>query len=598
MSALPFDRGFLWLLLACAGTLLALPAAMRLAPVIGAIDDPTVDDRRIHRTRIPRIGGLAVATVFLLAFMLQGHLTHRGMGFLSGLGLLVAVGVLDDTRGLSPKVKLLGQCLAMFLAVWGSGLYVAYVPVPLLDVAPITDPAVRMLVTWFVGVGIINAMNLIDGLDGLAAGIGSVAGAGLAVLAALEGNTDLCLSATLLVGCLLAVLAFNSHPARIFLGDTGSMLIGYLLACFGAALVVQPGPMAKLTYSPLLPLLFVVVPCADCVWVMISRIIRGKHPFRGDKTHVHHHVLGLGLRHQYAVLALLAISMGIAAFAILLRHKGDDVVFLALICLVQTVILGVRSLARARSYRRLVLRAVRFQRDYHRIVTPAEGTVLPRGRLLLQEVNAWALRASFVALCALYGLAGLRPTELLGWTAAALLVLLAAVMVATRSGRHHFVFFVAFAAVSFLSLCSDMHLRTTGDLHVIAVGRALLLICFSAAVLELFLSRRFHQLVSTPIEVLVLGMGLTIILFARGEKDFNLPAVAASSVALFVVIKASACDYVRFRWPLFGVAFGLATFVGVQAACCGMTNPLPRLLPHGGAPTTIAVAGFMADTAK
>ena len=160
----------------------------------------------------------------------------------------------------------------------------------------------------------------------------------ISVLAALHGNVDLCLTSIVLVGCLLSVLAYNSHPARIFLGDSGSLLIGYLTSFFGIALTEPSNAGDQFqSYSIMLPFFFIVVPCADCVWVMIARMLKNRRPWRADKTHVHHSVLRLGLGHRYAVLLLLAISSIISLVAILFKDKSDDILFLLLICFVQSI---------------------------------------------------------------------------------------------------------------------------------------------------------------------------------------------------------------------------------------------------------------------
>jgi UDP-GlcNAc:undecaprenyl-phosphate GlcNAc-1-phosphate transferase len=563
--------------MACAGTFLILPGLIRLAPMIGALDDPTKDTRRIHRKIIPRIGGIAIAIIFIGIYLLQGHELKTSSGFIGGIAVLTLVGVIDDTRGLSPKVKMAGQILAMMLATLGSGIVISRIPIPLLGFASIENYNLRLFFSCFVGVGFINAINLIDGLDGLAAGIGAIASGGIAVLAALAGNIDLCLVSTILLGCLLAVLAFNSHPARIFLGDTGSMLIGYMIACFGFSLA-NSKPMGSLTaYSPILPIMLLVVPCADCIWVMVSRVIRGRPPFRGDRTHVHHQVLGMGLKHQYAVMVLLLISLIVTLITIGMRNQGDDVLFLTSVCFVQGIIGGIRFMVRAPSYRRVAIRILKIRRKLLSLVSPRLHPSTQSKSEHFQKINKVVLHSAFIGLCAMYAFGGLRRTELLGWSACTLLAVLFIVIIAVRNERHHFVFFISFGAIAFLAMCSDLQLRQYGYLLPIGILRSLIFLAFASACVELLLSQRLYELITTPLELLVLGGGIALILFVSEQRDINVAAVAASSLALFVILKACGGNNKPSHLPFLGVTFALTAFIILQATYCGMANPLPRL---------------------
>ena len=194
--------------------------------MLGMVDDPTRDTRRVHINPIPRVGGVAVALVMALALAVQTQALDGTLWLLSGIGVLLAAGIVDDRGSLSPAPKLLAQAVAVALAMAG-GWILPSVPIPLLGIE-LTAAWATWPVTLVLGLGLINATNLIDGLDGLAAGIGCVSALAFAAMAGLSGDVPACIASTALAGCLVGTLAFNSHPARVFLGDTGSMIIGFV----------------------------------------------------------------------------------------------------------------------------------------------------------------------------------------------------------------------------------------------------------------------------------------------------------------------------------------------------------------------------------
>jgi len=567
------------MLMACAGTLLALPTAIKLAPFIGALDNPKQDTRRIHRQTIPRIGGLAISIIFILIFLLQGHYDKHSLWFIFGIIVLIIVGIIDDTRGMPARYKIIGHLAAMLCAVVGSGLVVPYIPLPLIDKPPIYSFLIRSIITVFTGIGVINAFNLIDGLDGLASGLGAIAASGVAILAGLSGNIDLCLTSLILVGCLFAMLAFNSHPARVFLGDTGSMIIGYLIACFSISLVSNPINANGITYSPLLPLLLVIIPCADCLWVMGSRIIRDRSPFRADRTHVHHRILGLGVQHQHAVLLLLSISIFLTVISIILRAKNDDILFLTLLCLVQSVVGGIRFLVHARSYRRIAVKALRLQRHYTRATTPKDGIYVGTFHERIMKINNLVLKSTIIALCTFYSIGGLRPTELLGWGALGLLIIFLILIIFIKNKNHHFIFFITFVSLSYISLCSNLQIHQIHENYfAIGLNRILILTAFASAIIELSLSHRIHELISTPLELVIVSFIISILIFVKYQReDVYLPAVASASVALFVVLKGSAGSKTYSQLAMVSTLIALLVFVLLQGFYCGFQNPVPRL---------------------
>lgn len=301
-----------------AATLAALtvPLATRLAYRIGAIDEPGA--RKIHSQPTPRLGGLAVYAGFLgglLVLYFLGGLPSRYLGLLVGGTLIFLVGVVDDVRSLSPRLKLVGQILAA-LVVLPFGISIAFVTHPwhhgfLLHLGFWGFP---LTVFWIVAVT--NAVNLIDGLDGLATGIGLIGAVTLASVAALAGDKIAVLPALILAAALLAFLPFNFHPARIFLGDCGAMFIGFILAC-GAIIGVAKTATAVTLITPAVIL---GIPLCDTLFAILRRYKNGRHIFRPDREHLHHRLLAIGLSHRAAVLVVYGVSALLGLSAILLTR--------------------------------------------------------------------------------------------------------------------------------------------------------------------------------------------------------------------------------------------------------------------------------------
>ncbi|WP_334109890.1 MraY family glycosyltransferase [Thermodesulfitimonas autotrophica] len=301
---------------AAAVTGLTVPVAVRVAQRIGAIDEP--GGRKIHSRPIPRLGGLAVYLGFLAGFLLLAlieGLPSRYLGLLVGGTLIFLLGVVDDVRGLSPRLKLAGQILAA-LAVLPFGIGIAFVTHPLHKglLLHLGFWGAPLTVFWIVAVT--NAVNLVDGLDGLAAGIGAIGALTLASVAALAGDKIAVLPALVLAASLLAFLPFNFHPARIFLGDCGAMFIGFILSC-GAIIGVAKTATAVTLITPAVIL---GIPLLDTLFAILRRYKNGRHIFRPDREHLHHRLLAIGLSHRGAVLVVYTVSAILGLSAILLTR--------------------------------------------------------------------------------------------------------------------------------------------------------------------------------------------------------------------------------------------------------------------------------------
>ena len=284
------------------GTFAARHAALRLH----WLDQPS--QRKVHANPIPLLGGIAMYMAFLISVLFTNSraVLEEGTAVLIGATLLLVVGVIDDQRGLSPRTKLLAQAGAALLLVIG-GAGVGFLPFAWMNLAA----------TIFWVAAICNAMNLLDNMDGLSAGVTAIACAFFTLFALWHGQIWVSIVAAVLLGATLGFLRYNWNPATIFMGDAGSLLLGFLLAVLALKLRF-PDVDPRRTWP--IPLLILAVPIFDTTVVTISRLRRGVPISSGGRDHVSHRLvrLGLSVRQAVSTIYLVAILCGIAAVAMLL----------------------------------------------------------------------------------------------------------------------------------------------------------------------------------------------------------------------------------------------------------------------------------------
>ena len=306
------------------------PLVMRIARRAGVIDHP--HSRRVHSEPTPRWGGLAMLVAFLVTlllltpvrsyFGLGEMLTRPIIGILLGAVLMTAVGAIDDKWGLPAKVKLLGQIVAAsVLPLFGNRVMVIF-DINLLPSSPhwIFDPiflvSAAITILWVVIVT--NAINLIDGVDGLAAGIVAIAAFTFIVIGIQKGTLGEAMMATALLGVCLGFLYYNFHPAKIFMGDAGSHFLGFLLA----ALSIYKNWKVATGVALAVPLLILAVPLFDAAFAVCRRALRGRPIFSADKEHLHHRLLDMGLNQRAVVIAIYVLTaIGCALAVILTRSR-------------------------------------------------------------------------------------------------------------------------------------------------------------------------------------------------------------------------------------------------------------------------------------
>ncbi len=309
---------------------LSTPLVKKLAYKVGAIDVPK-DDRRVHKNPIPRLGGLAIFLGFMISVLLFIDINKEIFGMLLGASLILSMGIVDDIKPLPAKVKLLVQIIAALILV-KFGMRIEYVTnffktdgSSIFANSTIAFGILSIPITVFWVVGITNTVNLIDGLDGLAAGISAIAALTLAYVAyanpELYNSQQTVILTLALAGSCIGFLPYNFNPAKIFMGDTGALFLGFMLAAVSINGFIK-GATALAMVVPVLALGF---PIFDTTFAILRRAVSGRPIMEADKGHLHHRLLSIGLGQKRAVLVLYAISSllgGSAAF--LLKQKYVD----------------------------------------------------------------------------------------------------------------------------------------------------------------------------------------------------------------------------------------------------------------------------------
>jgi UDP-GlcNAc:undecaprenyl-phosphate GlcNAc-1-phosphate transferase len=304
------------LLLALLITIAMTPALSLLAVHFKvAVDLP--GERKVHTLPVPRIGGIAMTVGAFVPLLYWLHADHFVIAYLAAATILVAFGMLDDVLDIPPKFKFLGQIIAALFVIFGGDVQIKTLGMLLPD-GYLLPAYIALPLTLLAIVGATNAINLSDGLDGLAGGICLLIFSSIGCLAYLEGNETIGLIALALSGVLFGFLRFNTHPASIFMGDAGSQFLGFSAASLSIYLT-QTAP----TLSPVLPLILLGFPVLDTLTVMITRISKGRSPFSADKNHFHHHLMSLGLHHAESVLVIYVFQTLLIISALLFRYQSD-----------------------------------------------------------------------------------------------------------------------------------------------------------------------------------------------------------------------------------------------------------------------------------
>lgn len=309
-------------------TLVTTPFAKWLSAKVGAIDYPK--DRGVHKKPMPRMGGVAIVLGFLIT-VLMVYFFDRSMspkqfvGFIVGAGIIAVLGMIDDMKDLPAKLKFCVQIVAALIVIFsGTQIQIVLWPVT----ATLQKLSIPITLVWIVGVT--NAVNLIDGLDGLAAGVTGIAALSLMVLCIMRGTTTAVVLTAALAGACLGFLPRNFNPAEIFMGDTGSTFLGFVLAVTSILGVFKGYALLALVVS----IFCIGLPIFDTIFAMLRRMAKHQPIMQADRGHLHHKLIDHGFSQKKAVLIMYAISIFLGLLAIFIAVKDSRIFVVALLTVV------------------------------------------------------------------------------------------------------------------------------------------------------------------------------------------------------------------------------------------------------------------------
>ena len=293
------------------------------AEKLGFIDHPD-GNRKIHTVAKPLVGGIGIIAGVLITVLLFMPF-WQNMGLIIAMLMVVAIGAVDDRHDVSFKIRFLVQTGATASIMYGGTVLHSFGN--LFGFGTLDTGILAWPITLFCVIGVINAVNMTDGLDGLAGGTSLVAFSAFGILAWLNNQPELTYISIAFVGALAAFLRFNWHPSKLFMGDAGSMSLGFVLAFFAIEVTQKTGSIV----SPAAALLVLALPITDTITVMVKRVLKGQSPFHPDKTHLHHVIKAMGFNHRKVVVVIIGatlISSSIAVFGTLLNFP--DYLFFAI----------------------------------------------------------------------------------------------------------------------------------------------------------------------------------------------------------------------------------------------------------------------------
>lgn len=305
--------------LAAVVSFLATPLVKTLAYKVGAIDVPK-DNRRMHKVPIPRLGGLAIFLAFLLSTLVFADIDRQMQGILLGAVMIVVLGVMDDIMALKALPKLLVQIAAAGVAVYyGCRIQFLSNPNVFSDMTYVNLGWLSVPITIIWIVAITNAVNFIDGLDGLAVGVSAISTASLIVIALMVAETNIAIILCALFGACLGFIPYNFNPAKIFMGDTGATFLGYILATLSVTGLFKM--YAIISFA--VPFLILGVPIFDICFAVLRRVAHGQSPMHADRGHIHHRLIDMGFsqKQSVAIAYMLTAILGLAA--VLLTSSGE-----------------------------------------------------------------------------------------------------------------------------------------------------------------------------------------------------------------------------------------------------------------------------------
>ncbi|MBX3325659.1 MAG: undecaprenyl/decaprenyl-phosphate alpha-N-acetylglucosaminyl 1-phosphate transferase [Nitrospira sp.] len=472
--------------------------------------------RKVHEYAVPRIGGIAFAIGACASIAWWGPKDATTFSVLVGCGIIVLFGVWDDRVDLSYRTKIVGQLFAALAVVLGGDIWFTTIPFfPDMEV-----PAwAGMFVTIVFLIGVSNAVNLTDGLDGLAGGLSFLTLSGIAYLAHLSSDSTVLVLTVPFLGAILGFLRYNTYPARIFMGDGGSQLLGFMMGVLAVLLTDSSrGP-----FTPSLALFLLGLPFLDTLGVTGQRIAEGRSPFVGDRAHIHHKLLKVGLTHYEAVTVIYLIQAGMLGVAYVLRWQSDTVILPLYLLLAITVLTSFIAAGRG------LIPTVTAQRGH--FLSNGTVTRLMTGPWLTDVPIQFLAVTVPLFLIALVFLPSTVPTDV-GYVSIALFAVVLIGLSCSSQVAPYFVRGGLYVGTTFLLyVCEGSRV---GTVSVVVMAHN---IFFIVAAVMVLLSLRFNQesrFKTTPLDYLMVFLAVTFPLLPGGSSDFShLGIFAAKLVVLF-----------------------------------------------------------------
>ena len=545
-------NGFFLMTLAVALSMMLIPLAKRLAPRLGMVDMP--DPRKVHHAPVPRVGGWGITIGSLVPLVLVFQANPLLQSFAAGGLILFAFGLWDDAKQVSHWIKFIGQLLAVAVVVYHGELYVSRIP--FIDSFTLS-PAAGKAFTVFALVGVINAINHSDGLDGLASGESMLSLIAMAFLGYLSGNALVIGIALATIGGTLGFLRYNTHPARVFMGDAGSQFLGFTLG----VLLVYLTQVAYPTTSAALPLLLLGLPIADITAVLYQRISGGMHWFKATRNHIHHRLLNLGFSHFQTVVIIYSIQALLVVGAVLMRYQSDYLiagVYLAVVtALFAALIVAERHNWKLDPQRSAVgrlqlpapMRALAGNKTLRSVPLMTITLVVPMF-MLFGALSVEAIPSDFGAVAGV--LAALVVTQMLRRRAAGSLIMRAALYVTAA--------FSAYLLVTYPGAAGPVT-QKLADTMVFVLAAAL-------GIFIRFLSERKFS--TTPTDFLVAFGLVALVLFNRSSPGAN----ATTQFVTYAIVLFYGCEViserVASRWHVLNwAALATLTIAGVRGLWLG-----------------------------
>jgi UDP-GlcNAc:undecaprenyl-phosphate/decaprenyl-phosphate GlcNAc-1-phosphate transferase len=501
--------------LAMVVTMACLPALARLATRWLMVDKPGA--RKVHSIPVPRVGGVAMAAGVFIAALVTIDLQSQDRWFLAAAGVLVLFGALDDRFDLDYRIKLIGQLLAVGIAVTAGDVQVRTIT---LDDVVILPQWISLPLTVVFLVGVTNAINLADGLDGLAGGTTFLCLCAVALLSSVGDQGAGTALSLAFAGAVLGFLRFNTYPASVFMGDAGSQVLGFAIGVFS----VRATQGAASQVSAAIPVLLLALPILDTLSVMVQRISERRSPFSADKNHIHHKLLAMGFGHHEAVMVIYVLQAALFLLAYFLRFESD-LLILGVVTIFFALSITVFQTATRSGWQ--LRRGSRASADsgLSRLVTRLQAPeMLPR---LSYRVIAWALSIYAVLIV----LKTARFSSDLRLLISALLAVAVGFLVILRSRplslAEKAVVYVTATVLVYLDALVDTPDRLISALTWLAVAAAAVA---SAVRLRLHNDRRFQV---TPLDLIVLFMALVV---PSLPGTLHLPQGGAHAIAKLVIV--------------------------------------------------------------